>query len=91
VIFQQVVLTQLEQKKHLREYGLKQDLAYMHAKNTFLAPYRNKLEVSGNVLYEAMSLVLDTKNKVNSAVGRIEKQVCVKLEEVLAKIPLTVS
>ena len=64
-------------------------MAYIHnANNTFLAPDRNKLEFSGNVVHEAVSLVADTKNKESSAVGRIEKQTCVKVEAGLAEIPV---
>ena len=36
-----------------------------------LAPYRNKLEVSGNVELEATSLLSVTKNREKSAVRRI--------------------
>jgi hypothetical protein len=51
-----------------------------------LGSYIKKLKVSGNTLCEAITLASYAKNKVKSATGRIAKQVCVKLEEVVARM-----
>jgi hypothetical protein len=57
-----------------------------------LGSYIKKLKVSGNALCEAVPLTSYAKNKVNSATGRVLKQVPVKLEEVVAgNVRVTIS
>jgi hypothetical protein len=48
-----------------------------------MAAYIKKQEVPGNAPIEAIFIFSDAKNEVNSAMGGIVNQVCIKLDTVL--------
>lgn len=58
-------------------------MLYTHTNYTFMAAYIKKQEVPGNAPIEAIFIFSDAKNEVNSAMGGIVNQVCIKLDTVL--------
>lgn len=71
----------------LEKDSLASDLAFIHCHLAFLAETITKLEKAGLTLVDALSLLEETKDKINSIPGSTGEMLQSKLTSVLAKNP----